>query len=184
MGCDYQFTGSMFRLYRKSGFDTNNAIVTLRDTLKFRFQHRRELLWSPISPHKTNTKPLYSPKDVISSANLSSLDTLIQLYPHSSTDPNRRPIIVVSLKHLGSISDSIKGPENTGTSPVAPPKTQALAAFERLRCHLAASASTNDQDGWKQVDPLQFILIIDLAGGQVSVAVRCYTPPFTMSDRS
>jgi hypothetical protein len=210
----------MFRLYRKSGFDVDNAIVALRDALKFRIQYRRELLWSPIphgdspvlsdslkeisslagsngwrrssassrtsaqSPRASPVPDSASTADSISSGRTvtnnmqygtkDSTETLIQLYPHSSIDPNRRPIIVVSLKCIEKFFNSVKqiGDDQQlfpGSS--VPPKTQALAAFERLRCYLADSASSDEDAEVGHLDPLQFILIIDLAGGRVSATV-------------
>jgi hypothetical protein len=209
----------MFRLYRKAGFNIDNAIVALRDALKFRIQYRRELLWSPIPPgddpepsdpfkeipslpsltswrrsstssrtsaqspraspalHSTsNTDSVSSDRTVTNNMQDSiegSTETLIQLYPHSLMDPNRRPIIVVSLKYIENFSKSIKETEDDqqpSPDSLAPPKTQALAAFERLRCYLADSASS-DEEAEGHLDPLQFILIIDLAGGRVSATV-------------
>jgi len=216
----YHFIGSIFRLYRKSGFDVEKAIVALRDALKFRIQNRRELLWSPIShegvpehsgflkeisslptlkgwrrssassrtsaqsPRASPALDSTSNADSVSSGRTitnnihystkGSTQTLIQLYPHSSLDPNRRPIIVVSLKYLDNFSNFVKEIGDDQELPLdslAPPKTQALAAFERLRCYLADSASSDEEAEPGHLDPLQFILIIDLAGGRVSATV-------------
>jgi hypothetical protein len=51
---------------------------------------------------------------------------------------------------------------------------QALAAFERLRRYLARKAKATNEGTTAPRIPLQFILIIDLAGGQVSSNVRTF----------
>ncbi|KIM26131.1 hypothetical protein M408DRAFT_196644 [Serendipita vermifera MAFF 305830] len=201
-------TGSMFRIYRKSGFDVDKALPALRELLKFRIEHRKELLWSPI-PHEDtfisselvkNTtwrpssnysrrastsaqSPRASPvpdydiplksnsshqNGLVLTKSSSVADSLLQLYPHSSRDPNRRPIIVVSVRLLDAAAAAAGSQDNGSTAAAVSPTpiTQALAAFERLRCYLAESFS-NDKG---EIDPLQFILIIDLAGGRVSSA--------------
>lgn len=207
----FHFVGSMFRLYRKSGFDTHKALVALRDTLKFRIEHRRQLLWSPIkydtptnSPEtiklpERKTSSSSSRRDSASSRTSAQSpraspapgwdpsgnpespkralkedaspqggveESLLQLYPHSTSDPNKRPIIVVSLKHLDQERSSKDTKGNVSSSLSTPPTIQALSAFERLRCYLAESA-------WKEEHPpLQFILLINLSGGRVSTTVR------------
>jgi hypothetical protein len=94
-------------------------------------------------------------------------DSLIQLYPSSSKDPNNRPLVIVSIRHLDVDIDT----NSSSSQPVPAPKTQALAAFERLRRYLARKA---DQGITVSRMPLQFILIIDLAGGRVSSTVRTF----------
>jgi hypothetical protein len=101
-------------------------------------------------------------------------ETLIQLYPYSSMDPNRRPIIVVSLKYIDDFSNPTRQPNGDrklSAPSLASPKTQALAAFERLRCNLAENTLSGEKAGPNHLDPLQFILIIDLAGSRVSATV-------------
>lgn len=95
-------------------------------------------------------------------------DSLIQLYPSSSKDPNNRPLVVVSIRHLDFDTDL------SSSQPVPAPKTQALAAFERLRRYLARKAKSTDPGITVSRIPLQFILIIDLAGGRVSSTVRAF----------
>lgn len=203
----------MFRLYRKSGFDTIKALTALQDTLKFRIEHRRELLWSPIQYDTTTSSP-GTIKAVVQKTSLSSLrrdstssrtsaqspraspapgwdlgdniqsqnrvlkedanpqsgveESLLQLYPPSTNDPNKRPLIVVSLKYLEQETNSKVTQGNASTLSSASPTVQALAAFERLRCYLAESSSKEERP------PLQFILIINLSGGRVSTTVRLY----------
>jgi hypothetical protein len=184
----------MFRLYRKSGFDVQKALPALKQTLAFRIKHRNQLTWSPtvsqpiesisssysaIRNRTISTVSRTSAQSPRSSPDIDSptlpngnytrqtiqTDSLIQLYPPSSKDPNKRPLVVVSIRHLHTDSSS---------QPAPGPKTQALAAFERLRRYLAHKAESTDRGITVSRIPLQFILIIDLAGGRVSSAVRTF----------
>jgi hypothetical protein len=188
----------MFRLYRKSEFDLQKALPTLKQTLAFRIKYRDELTWSPIVPmvsqssssairnrtistaSRTSAQSPRSSPDIPSLPNenntnhgghnsmdvsqMMEMDSLIQLYPPSSKDLNNRPLIVASIRYLDFHADS------SSSRAVPAPKTQALAAFERLRRYLARKAENTDSG----IIPLQFILIIDLAGGRVSSTVRAF----------
>lgn len=117
---------------------------------------------SPLPFLEQNTAPLsndnlslYNYAPTLSSR--SWTETLIELYPPSPRDPNNRPLVIVSVKYLAS-----------ETSPR--PKSRALAAFERLRRHLAHQAEAHG--GSSTLVPLQFILLVDLAEGRVSSNVR------------
>lgn len=200
-------SGSMFRLYRKSEFDVEKALLALKQILAFRIAHYDQLTWTPITSipfskpidseyiytsrtrhrslsnsSRTSAQSPRSSPDIDSqipqtgdtgNSNAINLqeagkDPLIQLYPPSSEDSNNRPLVVVSVKRLDA---DTQGAEST--PPLPPPKTQALAAFERLRRYLARCAEDTDHISISNI-PLQFILIIDLAGGRVSSTVRIY----------
>ncbi|PVF99840.1 hypothetical protein CPB86DRAFT_806111 [Serendipita vermifera] len=201
--------GSMFRLYRKSGFDTEKALIALREVITFRIGHFSELTWLPESfinppkfeaPHPRDEGPVNkrrsssrtsaqspvptpSPEgehsDVTGTSNVQVVDTivhatgfnttttLLQLYPCSSKDPNRRPIAVVSLKYLQEEEEpSRSGGRDDKPIPLA--IKQATAVFERLRIYLHHDAKESHGQGSDRRDALQFILVIDLAEGRVT----------------
>jgi hypothetical protein len=203
----------MFRLYRKSGFNVDKALVALREVIVFRVEHFYELTWlpdplthSPISgipssdgegsatkrrsSSRTSAQsplPTPSPEDELSDtmgisqvevidsighiSGLSATTTLLQLYPCSSKDPNRRPLAVVSLKYLQEDDESSRSRGRDGT-PIPATIKQAIAFFERLRLYLYHDAKETREQTLERRDALQFILIIDLAEGRVTSTVR------------
>lgn len=210
----------MFRLLRKSEFDTAKALEALRRTIPFRIQNRYELTWSPLpyksrhsfpAPHPPSTRrsvsrdsarmgrasPTPSLATSISTETTStmgdgededgpSLDDdpshfLTQLYPASAKDAHHWPILTFSASalHLAAPpaggwtsylwSNSNTDPEDTEPRLLSP-KEQLLASYERVRRYMSQLGNEEDV-------PLQFVLIIDLAGANinatVSVKSRC-----------
>ncbi|KAG8818663.1 hypothetical protein FRC17_010754 [Serendipita sp. 399] len=155
-------TGSMFRLYRKSGFDVERATERLQTTLELRMHHRDELMWkSMLQPLEASLgPPMVAPAGGHSTKEQDSVE-LFQLYGPSQKDIHRRPIIVVSSRYLGTANTLSLGG-------VSSPRVQALRAFERLRIHLASTMEVLRSNNSNEIEALQCVLIIDLAGARVS----------------
>lgn len=101
--------------------------------------------------------------------------SLIQLYPASSKDAHRWPILTLSASALHPFAPSAGGwtsylwPSSNMDSKDAEqrllsPKEQLLASYERVRRYMS-------QLGEEEVVPLQFVLIIDLAGANINASV-------------
>lgn len=204
----------MFRLLRKSEFDTAKALEVLRRTITFRIQNRYELTWSPLpytsrhlfpAPHSPSTRrsvsrdsahlgrasPTPSLATSISTEATSivgddededgpSLDddpshSLIRLYPASSKDAHHWPILTFSASALHLVAPSAGGwtsylwsssntdPGDTERRSLSP-KEQLMAHYERVRRYMSQWEDKGDV-------PLQFVLIIDLAGANINATV-------------
>lgn len=163
--------GSMFRIYRKSRFNVTTALENLQDVLVFRILNRDHITWIPNVEHANadshsgkeyesrgpaqspRSSPVVTRRRDTSSKSLRKIkEGLIRMYPASTMDPNRRPVLVVSLSHL----------EGASSRSQPHPKVQVMAALEQLRLYLVERAGQDD------VDPLQLILILNLAGGRIT----------------
>lgn len=167
------YIGSMFRLYRKSGFNVESAVHALRENLAFRIRHRRQLTWTPFNsdtatliPTKTSKakngirrRKTTQPREV-STPQPSPQPLFIRIYPPSKNDPNNRPILLISLRHLFENRPPVPGFDSNEM-----PKVEVFSAYERLRKYL--SKHRNDAP----VTPLQFVLVVDLSGGKINSAV-------------
>ena len=100
---------------------------------------------------------------------------LIQLYPASSKDAYRWPILTFSASALHLIAPSTRGwtsylwsKSNTDADDteqrLLSPKEQVLASYERVRKYMSRLGDEEDI-------PLQFVLIIDLAGATINTTV-------------
>lgn len=210
----------MFRVLRKSEFDTAKALEALRRTIIFRIQNRYELTWSPLPYKSRHSMPPPRPPSTCRSVSRDSaplgrasptpslttsistettsvmgdgededgpsLDSdpshsLIQLYPASSKDAHHWPILTFSTSALHLTAPSTGGWtsylwSNSNTDPedeeqrLLSPKEQLMTFYERVRRYMSRL-------GDKGEVPLQFVLIIDLAGANinatVSVKFRC-----------
>jgi hypothetical protein len=107
--------------------------------------------------------------------------SLVQLYPASSKDDYCRPILTFSASALQLAAPSTGGwtsylwsNSNTGTGAteqrLLSPKEQLLASYERVRRYLSRL-------GNEEVVPLQFALIIDLAGANINTTVSILQIP-------
>jgi len=210
----------MFRILRKSGFDTTKALDTLRRVIIFRIQNRYELTWSPLPYKSRRSFPASRPSSTrhsllrgsapmgrasptpslatsVSTEATSvvggdededgaSLDddpshSLIQFYPASSKDAHRWPILTFSASALHLVAPSTGGWtsylwSNYNTDPedseqrLLSPKEQVLASYERVRRYMSR---LGDEEGV----PLQFVLIIDLAGASINATVSVLQIP-------
>ncbi|KAG8817572.1 hypothetical protein FRC17_011172 [Serendipita sp. 399] len=156
-------TGSMFRLYRKSGFDVERATERLQTTFELRMHHRDELMWSStLQPLEASLgPPMVAPAGGGHSTKQQDSVELFQLYGPSQKDIHRRPIIVVSSRYLDTANTPLLGGASS-------PKSQAFRAFERLRIYLASRAEALRSNSSNEIEALQCVLIIDLAGARVS----------------
>lgn len=107
--------------------------------------------------------------------------SLVQLYPASTKDPHRWPILTFSASALHLAAPSASGwtsylwsNSNTGTEDTEQrqltPKEQLLASYERVRRHMSRL-------GYEEDVPLQFVLIIDLAGANINATVSVFKSP-------
>ncbi|KAG8785800.1 hypothetical protein FRC15_000685 [Serendipita sp. 397] len=162
--CD---SGSMFRLYRKSGFDIERASERLRNTIALRIHHRNELLPnSRLQPSETSTPVSETRTEqtggVGKHESEQHTDKLFRLYGPSRTDIYRQPLIIVSSQFLEPA-----GASSTSNS-VPSPKARAIATFERVRKYLVYKAEVIREEGLNEAEPLQCVIVIDLAGARVN----------------
>lgn len=95
-------------------------------------------------------------------------ESLVQVYPPSPMDPENRPLAIVTLRYLHEA-----GNDEQSMSP----KAQVLAAFERVRRYLAkwgteGAGVRSTGKSASGLQPLQFILVINLENGRVTSTVR------------
>ena len=107
--------------------------------------------------------------------------SLIQLYPASSKDAHCWPILTFSASALHLVAPSTGGwtsyfwsnsnadPDHTDPRLLSP-KEQVLASYERVRRYMSRL-------GDEESVPLQFVLIIDLAGANINTTVSVLQTP-------
>lgn len=114
--------------------------------------------------------------------------SLIQLYPASSKDARCWPILTFSASALHLVAPSTGGwtsyfwsnsnadPDHTEPRLLSP-KEQVLASYERVRRYMSL---LGDEEGV----PLQFVLIIDLAGANINTTVSVLQIPVCFANWS